>query len=179
MRKQVLLQFPLAVTGICISCHLAVLIFYTARLLEELYLSEKRYADLLKMYLCERRDQSQYLADQLGVVLPSLLTLSGGGRSSSAKSFDGPGTKRLCRGSSGETLPAAGGAEGLDSPDGTTGSISSADTVTAEVRKTRQFQTKTLTSIKQYSKTFLDQSSCTYFFSQLFVVSSFAVQEPS
>ncbi|KAK8378621.1 hypothetical protein O3P69_009370 [Scylla paramamosain] len=57
------------------------------RLLEELYLSEKRYGDLLKMFLSERQEQSQHLADQMGVPLPPL----GLGATST------PAGKRLCQ----------------------------------------------------------------------------------
>ncbi|XP_063844865.1 mitogen-activated protein kinase kinase kinase 15-like isoform X5 [Scylla paramamosain] len=56
-------------------------------LLEELYLSEKRYGDLLKMFLSERQEQSQHLADQMGVPLPPL----GLGATST------PAGKRLCQ----------------------------------------------------------------------------------
>lgn len=95
-------------------------------------MSEKRYADLLKMFLSERRDQSQYLADQLGVALPPLLVVTSS-RTASVKNSEGHGTKTPCQGDSGETSSAA-GAEAVDSPGGTTESVSSGDTVTAEVR---------------------------------------------
>lgn len=99
------------------------------RLLEELYLSEKRYGELLKMFLSERHDQSQYLADQLAVPLPPLLPPSDG-KTSVIRSSDCSVNKRLCQGSSEET--AVGGPDIMDSPAGTIGSRSSADTVTPE-----------------------------------------------
>lgn len=82
------------------------------------------------MFLSERRDQSQYLADQLAVPLPPLLPASDG-KTSVIKSNDCPVNKKLCRGYSGET--ASGGSDVIDSPVDTIGSGSSADTVTAEV----------------------------------------------
>lgn len=89
------------------------------RLLEELYLSEKRYGELLRMFLSERQEQSQHLADQLGVPLPPLLL----------GAMNTPAGKRLCQ--------EEGGAA-THSPASTLDSTSSANTVTAlsgEVRK--------------------------------------------
>ena len=83
------------------------------RLLEELYLSEKRYGELLKMFLSERHEQSQHLADQLGVPLPPL----GVGAATT------PAGKRLCQ--------EQGSAD--HSTASTVDSTCSATTVTAEV----------------------------------------------
>ncbi|KAK8726777.1 hypothetical protein OTU49_010049, partial [Cherax quadricarinatus] len=97
------------------------------RLLEELYLSEKRYGELLKIYISERRDQSQFLADQLGIALPPLLLLSNN-KSMMIKSSDSSGSKSP-HGRSPEETPA-GETDKLDSPFGTVESESSADTIT-------------------------------------------------
>lgn len=83
------------------------------RLLEELYLSEKRYGEMLKMFLSERREQSQHLADQLGVPLPPLVL----------GATNTPAGKRLCQ--------EEGGAA-THSPASTLDSTSSANTMTAE-----------------------------------------------
>ncbi|KAG7174571.1 Mitogen-activated protein kinase kinase kinase 15-like [Homarus americanus] len=96
------------------------------RLLEELYLSEKRYGDLLKMYISERRDQTQYLADQLGVSLPPLLLVSNN-KNLMVKSKDSQIKKSSCHQSSEETATGE-----TDSSVGTMESVSSADTVIAE-----------------------------------------------
>lgn len=87
------------------------------RLLEELYLSEKRYGELLKMFLSERQEQSQHLADQLGVPLPPLLL----------GATNTPAGKRLCQEEGG------GGGAATYSPASTLDSTSSANTMTAEV----------------------------------------------
>nr|XP_045590226.1 mitogen-activated protein kinase kinase kinase 15-like isoform X3 [Procambarus clarkii] len=96
------------------------------RLLEELYLSEKRYGDLLKMYILERHDQSQFLADQLGVLLPPLLPVSNS-KNMMVKNTSSSGNKSSSAGSSEETAT-----DKLDSPLGTMESVSSADTLTAD-----------------------------------------------
>ncbi|XP_042878655.1 mitogen-activated protein kinase kinase kinase 15-like isoform X1 [Penaeus japonicus] len=101
------------------------------RLLEELSLAEKRYGDLLKMYLSDRREQSRLLAEQLGVPLPPLLKPEenkeeGDTVAESTENADSAGnmcSKRRCVEVRGDEL---------DSPAGTMGSQSSAETVTGE-----------------------------------------------
>lgn len=100
------------------------------RLLEELSLAEKRYGELLKMFLSERRGQSQSLADRLGIQIPYALTSSEVKGDESEKG-DWAKSKRLCTSSSGENVNVE-DANSDDSPVSTMGSQSSADTVTAE-----------------------------------------------
>lgn len=104
------------------------------RLLEELSLAEKRYGDLLKMYLSDRREQSRLLAEQLGVPLPPVLKpeeskAEGDNVAESTEnigSAENTCSKRRCVEVRGEEL---------ESPAGTMGSQSSAETVTGEVRE--------------------------------------------
>ncbi|KAK4320970.1 hypothetical protein Pmani_008223 [Petrolisthes manimaculis] len=120
------------------------------RLLEELYLSERRYGDLLRMFLNERREQNNHLASQMGIssLLPHISTTTNNinkrlCRESSVGAEAKCDEKKDAEGSSGGEQVAgvrphvqcgAGGREGLmeDSPPGTQGSGSSGDTITVE-----------------------------------------------
>ncbi|KAK7019358.1 Mitogen-activated protein kinase kinase kinase 5 [Halocaridina rubra] len=98
------------------------------RLLEELSLSEKRYGDLLKMYLAERRDQSQHLANRMGIELHNSFAT---GTDRDVEESNWAKSKRLCKSSSGESA-LTDNDNSDNSPVSTMGSRSSADTITAE-----------------------------------------------
>ncbi|XP_068222744.1 mitogen-activated protein kinase kinase kinase 15 isoform X2 [Palaemon carinicauda] len=100
------------------------------RLLEELSLAEKRYGDLLKMFLRERRDQSRNLADQLGIEVPPAISSSDGKGTGNEKD-EWAKSKRLCKSSSTDATSVLGDTLN-ESPVSTMGSQSSAETVTAE-----------------------------------------------